>query len=330
MNIIYKEGKENTDYSQVRTFLEAQASVKKSFDEEAVKSLIGNSTYVLGAYDDEKLVAFIRVLSDEYEWTLISDYGIFPEYENQGIGETLINKVTDRFKGHEIFAYTSPETISVFEGQGFFRSKNAFTYSGTDDSELDDSISNSTYFLPLGYRYENEFYPVVGDFPQGIKSKATISAEDVKYTDSAINVDYNRVNEILSVAFGGHERDINVTRGAFENSQYYEFAFDKDKLIGCARAVSDCKTQGFILNVAIDPGYQGIHLGWNIVTKLAEQMKGQNIFLNTHPGGVGFYNRRGFRRNKTALLYPAHPDMPPEIAKGFILPAGYRFVDETL
>ena len=57
-------------------------------------------------------------------------------------------------------------------------------------------------------------------------------------------------------------------------------------------------------------------------------MKGQNIFLNTHPGGVGFYNREGFLRNKTAMLYPAHPDMPEEVAKGFVLPRGYRFADE--
>lgn len=63
--------------------------------------------------------------------------------------------------------------------------------------------------------------------------------------------------------------------------------------------------------------------------KLSRQMKDQNIFLNTHPGGVGFYNQKGFRRNKTALLLPAH-EMPDEIKKGFCLPRGYRFSDESL
>lgn len=52
-------------------------------------------------------------------------------------------------------------------------------------------------------------------------------------------------------------------------------------------------------------------------------------FLNTHPGGVGFYNQKGFRRNKTALLLQAH-EMPDEIKKGFCLPRGYRFSDESL
>ena len=141
-------------------------------------------------------------------------------------------------------------------------------------------------------------------------------------------IDYDRLNELLTQAFGGRERDAVVTREAFENSPYVEFAFDGCKLIGCARAESDGISQGLILNVAIDPGYQGLHIGQEIVDRLAAQMKGQNLFLNTHPGGVGFYNRKGFRRNKTAMLYPAHPDMPPEVAAGFVLPKGYRFADE--
>ena len=45
--------------------------------------------------------------------------------------------------------------------------------------------------------------------------------------------------------------------------------------------------------------------------------------------GVGFYNQKGFRRNKTALLLQAH-EMPDEIKKGFCLPRGYRFSDESL
>ena len=141
-------------------------------------------------------------------------------------------------------------------------------------------------------------------------------------------MDFARLNTVLSQAFGGKERDAGITRETFENSPFVSFAFDGDKLVGCARAESDGVAQGLILNVAVDPDYQGLHIGQEVVDRLAAQMKGQNLFLNTHPGGVGFYNRRGYRRNKTAMLCPAHPDMPAEAARGFILPKGYRFADE--
>ena len=131
---------------------------------------------------------------------------------------------------------------------------------------------------------------------------------------------------LLTKAFGGHERDVKKTEVVFKRSQKVELAFSDGKLVGVARAVADDKN-ALILNVAVDPEYQGLHIGWNIVVKLAEQLPGYYIFLNTHPGAVGFYNRKGFRRNRTALsLEPGA--MPPEVARGFTLPKGYRFPDE--
>lgn len=328
MNIIYKENDKNSDFTQVKNVLEAALPARSLLSLESVKDTFINSSYTIYAYDGEQIVAVARVLSDGYEWTLIGDIAVLPEYQRKGIGSEILSKILEKYKGHELFTYVYGDKIAFYEKQGFKRSKNAFTYSGVEDEALDAEYVEKGFYLPLGYKYENDFYPVVGDFPKGKKSVLDKSSIDIRYTDKSQDIDYNRVNEILTLAFGGHDRDINVTKGAFKNSQYYEYAYDKDKLIGCARAVSDGVSQGFILNVAIDPNYQGLQLGWNIVTKLAKQMKGQNIFLNTHPGGVGFYNRAGFRRNKTALLYPSSPDMPHEIEVGFVLPKGYKFVDE--
>ncbi|MDO4465738.1 MAG: GNAT family N-acetyltransferase [Bacillota bacterium] len=184
-------------------------------------------------------------------------------------------------------------------------------------------LSDSGLYLPIGYKYETEFGPVVGNFPVGAKSKK--KNVQVTYKTDHEGIDFVRVNEILEKAFGG-KRDVDVTRETFLKSQFVQYAFDGDYLIGCARAIAD-ENVALILNVAVDPSYQGLHLGWNVVVKLAEQMPKKTVFLNTHPGGVGFYNRKGFRRNKTALMYPAH-DMPEHIAKGFQLPKGYRFFDE--
>ena len=194
---------------------------------------------------------------------------------------------------------------------------------------MDSRLPEQEFFLPRGYWFEGEKDAPTGDFPRGRKSTLDRDSVHLSFTDTTEDVDFIRLNELLSLAFGGKERDAEVTRITFENSRYTAFAFDGGKLVGCARAESDGVSQGLILNVAVDPEYQGLHIGQETVHRLAAQMKGQNLFLNTHPGGVGFYNREGFRRNKTAMLFPAHPDMPAAMAGGFMLPKGYRFDDET-
>lgn len=274
----------------------------------------------LSSYRDNRKTGEICALSDSYEWALIcSVWADEPIVEKQ-----LINELVLRLKGQEIFVTATPDKLNLYEELGFLRSKNSFTYVGKElSNEQEKELTQRGLFLPLGYRYETEFEPFSGDFPVGRKSdKKNLNVDYSKDTD---NVDYEQINSLLEKAFGG-KRDKHITKDTFSNSTYVQYSYDNNTLIGCARAISD-GTHALLLNVAVDPDYQGIHLGWNVVDKLSRQMEGQTIFLNTHPGGVGFYNRKGFRRNKTALLYPARK-MPKDIEKGFCLPTGYRFPDE--
>lgn len=328
MNYHFKFDNKDVNFEEVTILLKESLDVRKGWDCHTTKKAFEGSSYVIYVYDDQSVIGAARVLSDGYEWTLLGDIVVKKEYRGQGIGTSIVQKILEKYKGHELFAYTYPDKVGFFETAGFKRSKNAFTYSGLQDESLDQILLDDGFFLPLGYKYENDYYPPVGDFPVGKKSELNLSEDKVKYVYNLDGADYTAINSLLELAFGGHSRNPDITKGAFDNSQYYVLAYYDDKLIGCARAVSDGIAQGFILNVAVNPDYQGIHLGWNIVSKLASQMEGQNIFLNTHPGGVGFYNRKGFRRNKTALLYPSNPDMPREIEVGFSLPKGFKFADE--
>ena len=327
MSIKITDSYKSVDLKSVSDILRS-TPIRKNISQSEVETAFLNSAYTLFALDGSKAVGLARTLSDNIEWTLITDLFVLPEYRGQSIGKSLINGLLEKYKGHELFGFTDPGSIPFFEKHGFNRSKNSFTYAGYEPLKEGSILSDKKYFLPLGYKYENEFGEVVGSFPVGKKGSIAPENVDLRFSKELTNIDYNRLNEILSDAFGGKKRDIEVTKKAFRGSRFVSFAFDGEKLIGCARAESDGVTQGFILNVAVDPSYQGIHLGREVVSRLAAQMEGENIFLNTHPGGVGFYNRKGFVRNKTAVLYPAHPVMPPEIERGFVLPRGYRFADE--
>lgn len=318
----------NVDFGQVSKVLSASIGIRDDWDEKKTREAFRNSSYAVYALDGDKIVGTVRALSDNKAWTLIVDAAVLLDYRKQGIGGRLIEQIKEHFRDHELFTYTYGQSIPFFESHGFKRSRNSFTYAGETGEAIDGRLLEKGFFLPVGYRFEREFDAPAGNFPKGKKSGLNRNSLRLGFSETTDRIDYDRLNELLTQAFGGRERDAVVTREAFENSPYVEFAFDGCKLIGCARAESDGISQGLILNVAIDPGYQGLHIGQEVVDRLAVQMEGQNLFLNTHPGGVGFYNRKGFRRNKTAMLYPAHPDMPAEVAAGFVLPKGYRFADE--
>ena len=327
MGIVFAENG-GIDFSQAARVLSRSLEIREDWDEGKTREAFLNSSYAVSALEGDRTVAVGRAISDGCAWTLITDVAVLPEYRRKGIGGALLAKIRAHFRGHELFTYTYAGGIPFFEANGFRRSRNSFTYAGENNEAIDSRLLREGFFLPEGYRFESESAPLAGNFPTGRKSTLDRESLRLSFSETFAGLDYGELNGLLTLAFGGRERDAAVTRKTFENSRYVEFVRDGGKLIGCARAESDGVSQGLILNVAVDPGYQGLHIGEEILRRLAAQMRGQNLFLNTHPGGVGFYNRRGFRRNKTALLYPAHPDMPAEIAKGFILPEGFRFADE--
>ena len=322
------EFKENLrDINADDLYLFYQSVSKKNITKEELKYAFYNSTYSVFALKDGRIAGTLRAISDDVEWTYISEVNVSNEHKGEGIEDELIKRALKRFKGHEIFTVTGRDSLGLFEELGFKRSKNAFSYVGYEgDFNIIHPVEE--YYLPLGYEYEVEHFPFAGSFPVGRKSSLDLSNVEIRYEIKFENPDFDKINSLLIKAFGGSDRNVKDTKKAFLNSRYFAFAYVNDDIVGCARAVSDGKLQALILNVAVDPDYQGLHIGQNVVDLLCEQMKGQNVFLNTHPGGVGFYNRKPYLRNKTALLYPAHPDMPEDIARGFVLSKGFRFEDE--
>lgn len=57
-----------------------------------------NSLKIIGAYVDHKLVGIIRVVGDGYSIIFIQDILILPEYQHQGIGTALVNKILEIYK----------------------------------------------------------------------------------------------------------------------------------------------------------------------------------------------------------------------------------------
>lgn len=141
-------------------------------------------------------------------------------------------------------------------------------------------------------------------------------------------IDWKKVSQLLAY-YGLSHYDADITKVIFQRSYAVAFAYDDDRLIGCARALSDGIAQAGIYNVALEESYHGQQIGRKLIESIKEQVKGCTIILYTHPDTVNLYEKFGFRRQKTGMVLLDKPQdeklWMEEV--GFLLPEGYRFHD---
>lgn len=308
--------------------------------EDAYGLFAGSFAHVL-AYDGDFLVGAVRAISEGVETVLIVDLraaGPYADAEStdytdkavspaeaedytEDVITGLLRELEAGLTGRRVMLYGNREQLAVLESAGYGRCKNAWTLWREGFKEAD--------FLPAGYRFESEFYTGhEAGTPAALKTRIIYPGGRSSATDTEIN-------ELLTKAFFGRPHDVTKTAKAFAGSQYIGTAYDGGKLVGVARAVADGSRFATILNVAVDPEYQGLSIGKTLLLELAGRIHEETVVLNTHPGAVGFYNKlKEFRRNRYVFekhiadgTEPKRPDNP-EFRSRMFTPAGYRFPDE--
>ena len=78
-----------------------------------------NSTVVISAWNNDKLVGCVRVLSDKIFRSHIYDLAVLFEYQNQGIGTELVKRCIEHFPNSEWNLETVPERIGFYKQLGF-------------------------------------------------------------------------------------------------------------------------------------------------------------------------------------------------------------------
>ncbi|MBO7631120.1 MAG: GNAT family N-acetyltransferase [Lachnospiraceae bacterium] len=298
------------------------------------------------AYDGNTIAGAVRAISEGVETVLIVDLkAVDPhadteanraedtaytvragspaeaEAYTENVITGLLRELEAGLTGRRVMLYGNREQLAVLESAGYGRCKNAWTLWREGFKEAD--------FLPAGYRFESEFYTGhEAGTPAALKTRIIYPGGRSSATDTEIN-------ELLTKAFFGRPHDVTKTAKAFAGSQYIGTAYDGGKLVGVARAVADGSRFATILNVAVDPEYQGLSIGKTLLLELAGRIHEETVVLNTHPGAVGFYNKlKEFRRNRYVFekhiadgTEPKRPDNP-EFRSRMFTPAGYRFPDE--
>ena len=100
-------------------------------------------------------------------------------------------------------------------------------------------------------------------------------------------------------------RTAAAVKRAFSNSYLCCFACLDGQLVGAARATSDGVFYATVLDVAVDPGFQGAGIGRKMMRELLRRLPVQKVYLTTTPGKEGFYEKLGFLHQTNAMgLFP--------------------------
>ena len=78
-------------------------------------------TINIGAWEDDRLVGAVRVLTDGYFFATVPEIIVHPDYQGQGIGHELMRIAISRAPRGKLFLGAQPASVGFFERLGFQR-----------------------------------------------------------------------------------------------------------------------------------------------------------------------------------------------------------------
>ena len=139
----------------------------------------------------------------------------------------------------------------------------------------------------------------------------------IQFSDRSTDIDYHQLQELFTItAFWAQTRTIEDLKTAVANSEPVISLWDRERLIGFARATSDGIYRAAIWDVIIHPDYQGRGLGSKLVETVLSHPKMQRVeriyLTTTHQ--QHFYEKIGFQQNSTTTMVLYNQDplyLPP-------------------
>jgi len=118
MTVEYREGEAAFD---VDAFLGLARRVRHDeYDVARTKAALAR-TINIGAWADGRLVGVVRVLSDDYFFSTVTEIMVDPEYQRRGIGVELMRRAIAATPAGRLYLAAQPGTEAFFERAGFRR-----------------------------------------------------------------------------------------------------------------------------------------------------------------------------------------------------------------
>jgi len=122
MNVVYSDTKKDLPSEQLHKLFISVGWSDGSETADMIKNYnipFINSTLVISAWANERLIGIVRVLSDQMFRSVIYDLLVLPEFQNRGIGKELIKCCIAHFPNSEWLVQTTEKISSYYEKHGF-------------------------------------------------------------------------------------------------------------------------------------------------------------------------------------------------------------------
>ena len=89
----------------------------------------------------------------------------------------------------------------------------------------------------------------------------------------------------------------------FENSGVIITAWDKNKLVGLSRTITDCVWSSYLADLAVSPDYKKSGIGKKLIELTRERIGDQSmLLLLSVPTAMDYYPKVGFVRENRAFI----------------------------
>ena len=92
---------------------------------------------------------------------------------------------------------------------------------------------------------------------------------------------------------------------AFGASNLVLTLWERDRLVGLARVLTDGATTSYLCDLAVEPDVQGAGVGKRLIDEILERCKGTELILRDSNLSSGFYDRLGFQAVDNAWVRPS-------------------------